>query len=172
MRYCLDTNVFINSAREYYAFDIAPPFWEALVQWGQEKRLCSVELVYRELTEKFLGEDDPLKGWSKTHRSSLFVELDEATYAEFGQIANWVNAEYEQHQVEAFLDSADPGVIAYAKAHQLSVVTLERLGNHTRNPRTRKLQAKKVFIPNVCQHFHVRYLNTFDMLRELGFFFR
>jgi len=30
--YVLDANVFIEAARRYYAFDIAPPFWESLVQ--------------------------------------------------------------------------------------------------------------------------------------------
>ena len=28
----LDANVFIEAAKGYYAFDIAPPFWEALIR--------------------------------------------------------------------------------------------------------------------------------------------
>lgn len=35
MKYCLDANVFVEAHRRYYAFDIAPPFWRALEQWGQ-----------------------------------------------------------------------------------------------------------------------------------------
>jgi len=30
--YVLDANVFIEAARRYYAFDIAPKFWDTLIQ--------------------------------------------------------------------------------------------------------------------------------------------
>lgn len=172
MEYCLDTNVLIDAARRYYAFDIAPVFWETLLNWAEAKQICSVERVYGELTEKYLGEKDPLKLWAKEHQNVLFVEPTSETYASLREIADWVNQHYESHQVETFLEAADCWVIAYAKAHHLSVVTLEKPLQHTRNPQTGKFQARKIAIPNVCEEFGVPYLDTFDMLRRLGFSFR
>lgn len=49
MKYCLDANVFIEAHRRYYSFDIALPFWEALVNWGAQQILCGLLPVYDDL---------------------------------------------------------------------------------------------------------------------------
>ena len=36
--YLLDANVFIEAAKGYYAFDIAPRFWEALISEASVRR--------------------------------------------------------------------------------------------------------------------------------------
>jgi len=33
-RYILDANVFIEATRRYYAFDLAPKFWDSLVHYA------------------------------------------------------------------------------------------------------------------------------------------
>jgi len=47
--YVLDANVFIEAARRYYAFDLAPMFWESLVHHAVNGRIQSIDLIKREL---------------------------------------------------------------------------------------------------------------------------
>lgn len=59
--YLLDANVFIEAARRYYAFDIAPPFWEALLEFAEKGKLISIDRVKNEL----LRGKDELSTWVK-----------------------------------------------------------------------------------------------------------
>ena len=76
-------------------------------------------------------------------------------------MVTWVNSEPQFSPVAKteFADVADGWVIAYAKANGLIVVTHEEYAPDAK---------KRVPIPNVCLEFDVGYVNTFDMLRELG----
>jgi hypothetical protein len=51
MKYCLDANVFIEPSKGWYAFDIAPAFWDALLEWRQKQILCSILPIYDEIVE-------------------------------------------------------------------------------------------------------------------------
>lgn len=57
--YVLDTNVFIDAANAYYAFDLAPGYWDFLVQLFDSHHAVSIKSVYDELGEA--GDGDPLK---------------------------------------------------------------------------------------------------------------
>lgn len=168
MEYCLDANVFVQAHRLYYAFDIAPSFWEALTQWGREQNICSPQAVYDEL----VGNNDPLARWCKNDGLVLFVKPGQQTYSCFQAIADKTVARYQPHLTQHFLEGADPWVIAHAAAHSLTVVTMESLRQENPDPNTGKIGGKKIQIPNVCQLMGVSVINTFDLLRELGFSFR
>lgn len=167
MDYCLDANVFVQAHRLYYAFDIAPSFWEALTEWGQHQVICSPLAVRDEL----IGSDDPLGQWCKSDGLGLFVEPTEQTYIRFQTIANLAVTRYQPHLVQPFLGGADPWVIAHAAAHGLTVVTMESLRQETPDRKTGKIGGKKIQIPNVCQELKVPTINTFELLRRLGFRF-
>lgn len=167
MRYCLDANVFVESHRRYYAFDIAPPFWDALIRWAAEQVICSPIAVYDELTEN----KDTLAEWLKANKTLLFVEPDDATQIQFSAIADLVMEHYEEYRAKEFLSCADPWVIAQAKAHNLTVVTLESRGHEEIDPKTQRFKGR-VKIPNVCRHVGFPCIDTFAMLRALGFKFR
>lgn len=92
------------------------------------------------------------------------------TWSELRNIANLVMGVYEDHLAEGFLGCADPIVIAYAKAHQLIVVTEERIRKEELNSNG-KVGGKKIKIPNVCERIGVSWVNTVDMLRDLKFQF-
>jgi len=47
--YILDTNVFIEAAKRYYALDFAPGFWNALVAQATNGRVMSIDKVKNEL---------------------------------------------------------------------------------------------------------------------------
>ena len=156
--YVLDTNVFIEAARRYYAFDIAPPFWESLVLHAANGRIYSIDRVKQELER---GKDE-LATWATSQFNDAFASTDEEDVIEsYSEVISWVQAQ------EQFLDAAkadfaavaDGWLVAYAMAKGYIVVTHELPAIDARS---------KVPIPNVCEALGVRYVDTFAMLRELG----
>ena len=51
LKYVLDSDTFIRAARTHYPFDFALPFWEGLVNFANKGIICSIDKVYKELTE-------------------------------------------------------------------------------------------------------------------------
>jgi len=156
--YVLDSNVFISAHQLYYRFDICPGFWDALVRQHEAKRVCSIDKVKDELLEM----KDKLSQWARRKSLASFFKgtADKAVLDAFRNMVNWVQNE-SQFTLEAkaeFAAVADGWVVAYAKANDLRVVTLEEYAPDVK---------KKVPIPNVCLEFGVDYHNTFEMLAEL-----
>lgn len=151
----LDTNVFITSKNAYYPFDLVPAFWSFLDKKVAEGLIAAPRLVYDELES---GGDD-LATWVKARKTSrLFIDADPTVQATLQQVVNYVAGTYIKAESDLFLKGADPWLVAHAKTHGGTVVTLERF-----EPKT-----KKVKIPNVCGHFNVKTTDTFGMLRALG----
>ena len=48
-KYVIDTSVLIEAHRTYYAFDIAPSFWEMIEHNFKEGHIISIDKVYEEL---------------------------------------------------------------------------------------------------------------------------
>ena len=73
--YVLDANVFIEAARRYYAFDIAPRFWQILIDHASSGQVFSLDHVKAELMR---GKDELAK-WAKNdfHESFVSTENDE-----------------------------------------------------------------------------------------------
>jgi len=156
--YVLDANVFIQAARRYYAFDVAPRFWDSLVQHAANGQILSIDRVKGELER---GKDD-IAEWAEANFSDAFPSTDEATVIQaYGQIMAWVQTQnqFSDAAKADFASGADGWLVAYARAKGCVVVTQEGL-----NPAIKR----KVPIPNVCQAFDMPYLDTFEMLRRLG----
>jgi len=157
--FLLDANVFIEAKRRYYAFDLCPGFWNCLVWHHGADRVQSIDRVKQELER---GGDD-LSDWVATAMPKpCFASTDnEAVTGIFGQMVTWVQGQ-PQFLPEAradFLSGNDGWLIAYAKAANLVLVTHEIFAPDAR---------RKVPIPNVCEAFGVRYVDTFSMLKELS----
>lgn len=158
IEYVLDANVFIEAARRYYAFDLAPPFWESLVHHAANGRLQSIDRVKQELER---GKDE-LATWATAQFSEAFASTDEEDVIEsYSEVMRWVQAQdqFSDAAKADFAAGADGWLVAYARSKGLIVVTHEVL-----DPRIRR----KVPIPNVCEAFGVSYVDTFEMLRQLG----
>jgi hypothetical protein len=152
--YLLDTNIFIEAYKSYYAFDICPPFWEFLKNnMIQGSNIRSIKQVYDEIKS-----GDALSIWIKKEiDKNVFLQCDDSdTQQKFQQIADYVSKNYPINKIGAFLSVADPLLIAKAQSLGAAVVTREGLKKHS-----------KIKIPDVCKHFDIRCINTFDMLREL-----
>lgn len=156
--YSLDANVFIEAARRYYAFDLVPRFWTGLEQLAREGRVRSVDRVKQELEKGH----DRLAEWAARDFAHGFASTDTAeVLAEFRRVIAWVTAEaqFTDAAKQQFASGADGWLVAYARANGDVVVTQEQLSVDVR---------RRVPIPNVCNAFGVRYVDTFQMLRELG----
>lgn len=161
MKFLLDTNIFIEAKNRYYGFDICPGFWD----WmdgvcGQD--VGSIETVCDEL----MDGGDELAAWAKDRKDAAwFLKVDDdATQGNFAAVANYVAGEqYSQAAVDKFLAKADPWLIAKAITVGAKIVTHEM---------PEPASKKRVPIPNVCNHFGVQCVNTFDALRHFAAAFR
>ena len=155
--YWLDSNIFIEGKKGPYAFDIAPRFWDLIDELIDDSQLSCPQLVYDEL----LDVQDDLASWSKERRTSgLFRPPDVDVQEVYREVVEYVRQRYPDNQARRrFLDRADPWVIAHAISGIGTVVTLE-----LRVARS----SQQVKIPNVCHDFGVRWINTYQLLRELG----
>jgi len=158
--YVLDANVFIQAARRYYAFDIAPRFWEALVEYAERGRLTSIDRVKFELDR---GKDE-LTRWANGQFQQWFRPTNrDDVLVVYRQIMQWSQSQ-DQFTAEARADfadgdNADAWLLAFARVESKIVVTHEQYDPNVR---------RKISIPNAARPFNVKCVDTFQMLRELG----
>jgi hypothetical protein len=156
-KYALDSSIFVEAKRRYYAFDLCPGFWDTLL-WHQERdRLSSIDRIKEELDR---GGDDLTVWINDVMPETCFVSTDDSNVIRwFGEMVAWVQTQ-SQFLPEAkaeFAAGVDGWLIAYAKTNGLVLVTHEVLKPDIR---------RKVPIPNVCAEFDVACVDTFDMLRD------
>ncbi len=155
--FVLDTNVFIEAHRRYYAQDLCPGFWDCLTYYCGEGRVLSIDRVRAEI----LSSPDQLSQWINQAPSNLFVSSAEPSVVNtFTNMMNWVqgNNQFLPAAKMDFANVADGWLAAYARVHNAVVVTQEVYSPGVR---------KRVPLPNVCRQFDVDYRDTFAMLREL-----
>ncbi len=155
--FLLDTNVFIEAYRRYYAMDLCPGFWDCLEHYCKEVQLLSIDRVRDEISE---GDD--LDAWVTRAPDKLFASTADAEVVQtFAEMMEWVqdNENFFDVAKDEFARVADGWLVAYAKVHELVVVTHEAF-----NPDAKR----RVLIPNVCRQFDVPWQDTFSMLRSLG----
>lgn len=157
--YLLDSNVFIEAKRRYYAFDIAPAFWQALIRLAADGEVKSIDRVKNEINR---GKDD-LSIWVNGEFLDAFATTDNPdVLAVYGNIIAWSQKQIQFSDAAkaefARLDNADAWVVAYAATYEYIVVTHEEFKRDAR---------QRIPIPNVCLEFGVRYIDTFQLLRAL-----
>ena len=102
--YVLDTNVFIDAANAYYAFDLAPGYWDFLVQLFDSHHAVSIKSVYDELDDA--SDDDPLKAWAKQNKQH-FLAPDSRVVSCYQRVSAWAIGNHQQSAVNEFLRVAD-----------------------------------------------------------------
>ena len=155
--FVLDANVFVEAKNRYYAFDIAPKFWDSLIYHANIGHIESIDRIKDELQR---GKDD-LAEWATGDFHSAFVSTDKEDIIEnFKKIMEWVNAQeqFTEAAKSDFASGADGWLIAYAKTKDRIIVTHEVF-----DPKIRR----KAPIPNVCKEFKIEFIDTFEMLRRL-----
>ncbi|WP_439684232.1 DUF4411 domain-containing protein [Cupriavidus oxalaticus] len=158
MKHLLDSNTLIEAKNRYYGMAFCPGFWQWIRAQNDVLEVASISLVAEELKR---GNDD-LAQWAKDNACMFLDVSDEATQRAFvlvaGEVARCAPA-MKVGALDEFMLGADPWLIAKAMATGAVVVTHE----------TFNLDVKKKFlIPNLCKHFGVPWMNTFDLLHKLG----
>jgi hypothetical protein len=151
--------VFIEAARRYYALDIAPRFWEVLLEKAKAGLLLSIDRVKDELDRS----KDELMKWLKRHFRRYIRKTSESnTIESYRQLMQWIQhqEQYRANAKQDFVreDNADAWVIAFAMAHSCIVVTQE-----ISDPQSKR----RIKIPDVCKAWEITCINTFDMMRRL-----
>lgn len=158
--FVLDTSVFVEAHRNYYTHCICPGFWQFLVHYARKGDLVSIDRVR---TEVFAPEEpDVLQAWARQAPSEMFASSAEQSIVDtFSAMQVWAqrNVQFRPDAREEFARVADGWVTAYAKTYDAILVTQEVHSAEVK---------KRVPIPNVCREFSVTYVNTFEMLRQLG----
>jgi hypothetical protein len=155
--YVLDADVFMTAARSYYAFDVAPDFWEGLTREASNGRLLSIDRVKEEIQR---GKDE-LVQWANGAFHDWFAGTAEEDIIEaYRDIMSWAQgqSQFTDYAKDEFARGADGWLVAYAKAKESVVVTNEKFEATVR---------RRIKIPNACQAFRIDYINTFELLRAL-----
>ncbi|MBE0011738.1 DUF4411 family protein [Arthrobacter sp. AET 35A] len=151
--YLLDSNIFITAKNRHYGFEFVPAFWDWLDNGHAAGVLCSTSKVRQEL----LAGQDELTRWANG-RSPLFLSPDQAMLPSLRLLTQWAtSASFTQAAVATFLASADFELIAYAHAHQHTVVTHEQPS---------PLAKKRILIPDACDAMGVPWMDPFSMLKQ------
>ncbi|MBQ9259197.1 MAG: DUF4411 family protein [Neisseriaceae bacterium] len=160
MAYLLDTNIFLQSKNLEYRFSFCNDFWQLLIDLHNAGIIFSISSVRNEI---FRG-NDYLVEWVKTQLPSSFFlnEHDQETLNRYGDLINWVNNSglYNPNIIKVFAnhEHADTWLIAYAAAHQMSIITHETIKRPNRNT--------KVQIPEAAQVLNVPCVSLYDFLEQ------
>jgi hypothetical protein len=150
--YLLDANIFIQSNRAHYGLDFVPAFWEWLDRAHAAGNVASIQGIGGEIA---VGGDN-LSTWAAS-RPGLFLPMDAACAPSLSALSTWANSgDFLPAAVAEFLSVADYELVAFARTHGCTVVTMEKSEPHRKN---------KVKIPDACMAHSVPYMTPFAMLR-------
>jgi hypothetical protein len=157
-KYLIDANIFITAHRQFYPFDIAPSFWNQLV----DKASGKIEIIEKVDKEIMKGKDI-LTDWYKSQKSNfnILVIPDQEVITAYSKIINFItkNKQYKQSAKDEFASIADSWLCAYGLAYEDTIVTLEKFDSDTK---------KRIKIPNVCEQFGIKYIDLFQFMRQVG----
>lgn len=159
--FVLDSDVFIAAKNAYYAFDICPGFWDAIIRAHDEDRVHSIDRIKAELLAGQPKED--LVQWvkGKVPAGLFHTTQSKAVLDAYAEIALWVqrSTQYLDRAKAKFATEADGWLVAYSMVHGTTVVT---------NEQPRPDSRSRVLLPDVCAQFKVPSRDTFTMLRSLA----
>lgn len=152
-RYLLDANIFIQAKNLHYGFDFCPAFWEWLEANNTAGKVASIEKILDELH----SIEDELSQWATNKGAGFFLPADEAVLPALAEVSEWANTQnFEAAAISTFLQVADYWLVAYAKAHDWTIVTHEIPSDGVR----------KIKIPNACLGLNIQCINPYEMLRR------
>ena len=155
--FCSDADAFMTPWKAIYPIEIFPTLWSEVA--SRKDRIVFLKPIYNEIEPGGGG----LKDWlesnhfsptdaNSTDVSMLSVDLEREYRA---------GASSQVSQPSKGVSVNDLRLIAYAKVHEKTVVTLE--ARQTELPK----EKRKYRIPAVCEEKGVPCINFVEMLREL-----
>lgn len=161
--YLIDSNILIQAHRRYYPFDVMPGFWSALIELANRGIVKSIDKVKLEVIDN-CGDGDLLKDWCIANLPQDFFIDSSVALASYIEITNWANSgshPYTPRALAKFLatDYADSWLTSIGLFDSKYIIVTEEISA----PDIKR----EIKIPEVCDAFGLRYLNTIDLLREL-----
>ncbi len=151
--YLLDANVFIQSKQLHYGLDFVPAFWDWLDRSYDDGLVRSIKPI----SDEIANGSDELSTWA-AERPDLFLPMDGACGPTLAALATWAGAgHFSQAAVAEFLAAADYQLVAFAKTHDMTVVTMER---------SEPQRKSRVKIPDACIAVGADWTTPFAMLRD------
>ncbi|MCF8262393.1 MAG: DUF4411 family protein [Melioribacteraceae bacterium] len=160
--YLVDSNFFIQAHRALYPLDIATGFWNKIKMLADSGTIFSIDKVKNELFDK----NDELENWCKINLPDNFFKDSSLKMQEYSQITEWAISKSDHYLPKAlteFLDAdeADAFIVAYALSEKdnITIVTQEVSDLNRKN---------RIKIPEPCNEFGIKYINTIEMFRQIG----
>ncbi|GHU54419.1 hypothetical protein AGMMS49975_14810 [Clostridia bacterium] len=126
-----------------------------------------IDKVYNEIS----AGDDDLSDWMKTQKGKQISTMDAVVISEYSNLVNYVQTckSYNDKARKEWAGNyiADPWIVAFAKVHNLVVVTLE-----TPDKLRKGEISGKVKIPNMCDYLGIECCDLLTMMREFDFSFK
>ena len=157
IRYLPDADVLIAAYRDRYPPDLFPGFWDCLSHHLAAGRMLIIDRVADEMLfpiELVRWVEHAANGYFPTTAAQPIVDA-------YRQLMDWVqeSPQFTPAARDDFARGADGWLAAYAMVHGAVVVT-----NEVSAPNARR----KVPLPDLCEQFQIRSINTVDMLRGVG----
>jgi hypothetical protein len=145
--------VFIQAKNLHYGLDFCPAFWDWLIVNNAKRKVFSIEKVGDELD----AGNDELAKWAEKQSPDFFLRPDTAMLSALGKVSAWATGQgYDPAAVSTFFQMADYYLVAFALAHEHTVVTHE-----IASP-----SPKRIKIPNACIGLGIKCVTPFEMLRK------
>jgi hypothetical protein len=160
-QYLIDTDVLITAKNSYYAFSVCPGFWAWLLREQGRQIVGSIDRVKSEI---LMGskEDDLVRWVGSDTEEDFFQDTggDSSVVNAYRDVMLWAqqHGQYTDSAKAKFASGADGWLVAYAMIHGSKVVTNEKPRPEAKN---------EIKLPDVCDAFDVRTLDTFTLLRHL-----
>ena len=162
--------MFVRAHRKYYAFDLAPSWWEEIIKKAHEGSIRSIDKVEAELNpkkNKVKGEPNPkedeLTKWINENFKQWFEDsMQDDVLKGYAEVIEW--AESKKQYVKEAKDKfakysvADAWIVAHAKVKGYTVVTQEESSPDSKS---------SIKIPDVCKGLNVECIDTFQMMHNL-----
>lgn len=160
--YLVDSNFFIQAHRYTYPLDIATGFWNKVEELAKTGIIASIDKVKNEIYDK----NDELEAWCKAHLPADFFKDTSEVIDQYKKLTTWalsMSEQYLPNAINEFLDAneADAFLVAYAMFDLKNrVIVTQEVSQPGRK--------NKIKIPQPCNVFNIKYMNTIEMFREIG----
>lgn len=153
-KYILDANVFITSKNSYYDPQFHPGFWKFLDLGIHNGTFILHRRVYEELKK---GRDELSQRvalWEPKVKNPSPAEMEK-----FREVCTYTVSQPQWiKKVDAFLDGADPWLVAHACISSSTIVTLEKTDIEA--------NCKSPKLPAVARKFGCKSIGLYSLIRE------
>lgn len=168
-KYLLDTNIFLQSYREYYCMDICPGFWDFLKKGDNNVKY--IQQVYEELKPN-KDNKDLIETIEHMKKQGFFINESDIDITSFKMMTQTIekyreeiNKEFSedkaraklQAKIDKFTDSADYFLLSLAYQDNYIIVTKEK---YTEGK-------NEIKIPNIAEKLNIKCSTLEGMLRDI-----